>query len=93
MQTDFIVNQDTKYFCLCGSNEQYESLGHEILAGLNKEFSDRIFYLAGLPEKEQQPQWLNEGIKQFIHLKSNCYETLSTILTEMEVALDEFTKA
>ncbi len=90
---DFILRQDTKYFCLCGSNDQYESLGHEILAGLNQEFSDRIFYLAGLPEREQKAQWLNEGVKQFIHLKSNCYETLSTILTEMEVALDEYTKA
>jgi methylmalonyl-CoA mutase len=89
----FIVNQDSKYFCLCGSNEQYESLGHDILAGLNQEFSNLIFYLAGLPDKEQQPRWQTEGIKQFIHLKSNCYETLSTILTEMEAALDEFTKA
>ena len=89
----FIVNQDSKYFCLCGSNEQYESLGHEILAGLYQEFSDRIFYLAGLPEKELQPQWMKEGVKQFIHVKSNCYETLSSMLTNMEVALDEFTKA
>jgi methylmalonyl-CoA mutase len=91
--SDFILRQDTKYFCLCGSNDQYELLGHEILADLNQQFSDRIYYLAGLPEKEQQPQWINEGVKQFIHLKSNCYETLSTILTEMEVALDEYTKA
>ncbi|MEH7249712.1 methylmalonyl-CoA mutase subunit beta [Neobacillus niacini] len=89
----FILNQDTKYFCLCGTNDQYESIGHDILAGLNQEFSDRKFFLAGLPEKEMRTQWTNEGIKQFIHLNSNCFETISLLLTEMEVAIDEVSKA
>ncbi|MFJ5757925.1 methylmalonyl-CoA mutase subunit beta [Neobacillus sp. NPDC093182] len=89
----FILRQDTKYFCLCGSNDQYESFGHEILSTLNREFPDLTFYLAGLPEKDLHAKWASEGIKQFIHIKSNCYEILSTILTEMEVALDERTKA
>jgi methylmalonyl-CoA mutase len=89
----FVISKETKYFCLCGSNVQYDSLGHEILSALSAEFPDRIFYLAGLPENEHQPRWIDEGIKQFIHLKSNCYETLSSILTEMEVSFDEVTKA
>jgi methylmalonyl-CoA mutase len=89
----FILRQDTKYFCLCGSNDQYESFGHEILSTLNREFPDLTFYLAGLPEKDLQTKWASEGIKEFIHIKSNCYEILSTILIEMEVALDDRTKA
>ena len=89
----FVLRQDTKYFCLCGSNDQYESLGHDILSSLKREFPKRTFYLAGLPEKEFQAKWASEGIKQFIHIKSNCYDILSTILAEMEVALDEHTKA
>lgn len=89
----FILRQDTKYFCFCGSNDQYESFGHEILSTLNREFPDLTFYLAGLPEKDLQPKWASEGIKQFIHIKSNCYDILSNVLTEMEVALDERTKA
>jgi methylmalonyl-CoA mutase len=89
----FILKQDTNYFCLCGSNEQYESLGHGILSTLNREFPDQTFYLAGLPEKDVHSKWKNEGITQFIHLKSNCHEILSTILSAMEVALDDRTKA
>jgi methylmalonyl-CoA mutase len=89
----FVLRKDTKYFCLCGSNDQYELFGHEILSTLNREFPDRAFYLAGLPDKDLRSNWTNEGIKQFIHIKSNCYEILSTILTEMEVALNERTKA
>src|SRR5687767_13105781 len=88
----FVLSEDTKYFCWCGSNDQYESFGHEILSTLHREFPDRTFYLAGLPEKDLHAKWASEGIKQFIHIKSNCYEILSTILTEMEVALDERTK-
>ncbi|WHX99223.1 methylmalonyl-CoA mutase subunit beta [Neobacillus sp. DY30] len=89
----FVLSQDTIYFCLCGGNNQYESTGHDILECLIREFPDRIFYLAGLPEKEHQSQWINEGVKHFIHLKSNCYETLRTILTEMEVEQNEYKKA
>jgi methylmalonyl-CoA mutase len=44
--------------------------------------------LAGLPENERQSQWMEEGIKQFVHVKSNCYETLSSILGELEVTVD-----
>nr|WP_263325801.1 methylmalonyl-CoA mutase subunit beta [Neobacillus sp. Marseille-Q6967] len=89
----FVSQMETKYFCLCGTNEQYETIGHELLSSLKDAFNDRIFYLAGLPEKETQAQWISEGIKQFIHIKSNCYEILSSILSEMEVAVNEVTKA
>jgi methylmalonyl-CoA mutase len=89
----FISNQETKYFCLCSSNDLYESLGLEMIKELRNEFPNQIIYLAGLPEKELQSQWTNEGIRQFIYIKSNCFELLSTILSEMEVGLDEYTKA
>jgi methylmalonyl-CoA mutase len=82
----YIISQKTKYLCICGSNDQYESEGHGILLALKKEFPDRIFYLAGLPDKDVHMQWMDEGVKQFIHIKSNCYETLASILSSMEVA-------
>jgi methylmalonyl-CoA mutase len=89
----FISDLQSKYVCICGTNYQYETIGHEILAALKAEFPEQVFYLAGLPEKENQSHWINEGIKQFIHLKSNCYETLSAILSELEVTTIEKTKA
>ncbi|MFP7297727.1 methylmalonyl-CoA mutase subunit beta [Neobacillus niacini] len=89
----FILSQNTKYFCICSSNDQYESEGHNILSALKKEFPDTLFYLAGLPEKDVQKQWIDEGVEQFIHLNSNCYETLASILSAMEVTVDEVTKA
>ncbi|MDP4083731.1 MAG: methylmalonyl-CoA mutase family protein [Bacillota bacterium] len=86
---DFVASCNTKHFCLCGSNERYETLGFEILTCLLAEFPDKTFYLAGLPAKDLQSKWKEKGIKEFIHIKSNCYEILQTILFEMGVSLDE----
>ncbi|CAH2716340.1 putative methylmalonyl-CoA mutase small subunit [Neobacillus rhizosphaerae] len=89
----FVSEQPFKYFCFCGTNDQYEMVGHEILTILIAEYPERIFYFAGLPEKEKQTQWKDEGIKQFIHIKSNCYEILAEILNDLEVSSVEETKA
>jgi methylmalonyl-CoA mutase len=89
----FVLEHPTNYVCFCGTNDQYEMLGHEILTALKAEFPEQNFYLAGLPEKDKQAPWLEKGIIQFIHLKSNCYGTLLTILNELEVTADEVAKA
>jgi methylmalonyl-CoA mutase len=89
----FILETTTTYFCFCGTNEQYELAGKNILSALKSKFPDRIFYLAGLPDAEKRAQWHNQGIKQFIHSRTNCYETLIAILTDMEVNTVEETKA
>ncbi|NHC40001.1 methylmalonyl-CoA mutase [Bacillus sp. MM2020_1] len=89
----FVLEHPTKYYCFCGTDDQYEIIGYEILTALKTEFPELTFYLAGLPEKEKQEQWLKAGIKEFIHIKNNCYETLTAILNELEVSKVEETNA
>ncbi|AZU63251.1 methylmalonyl-CoA mutase [Neobacillus mesonae] len=89
----YLNEQPSKFICICGTNEQYELFGHEILAALKLDFPETTFLLAGLPDKENQNQWLTEGIQLFIHVKSNCYETLAAILEALEVTVDETEKA
>ena len=89
----FLTDLESNFVCICGTNEQYELVGHEILTTLKQAFPEKTFFLAGLPDRENQSQWRDQGIKQFIHVKSNCYETLAEIFTEMEVAADEKQKA
>jgi methylmalonyl-CoA mutase len=79
----------TNYVCFCGTNEQYEQIGHGILSALKSQFPNLNVLLAGLPEKELQAQWEQEGISQFIHMKSNCYVALKNILSVMEVTVNE----
>lgn len=90
---EFISTINTSFVCLCGPNHQYESIGHELLSSLKTEFPTHSFFLAGLPDKENQRRWLTEGIHQFIHVNSNCYQTLLAILEEWEVTADETQKA
>lgn len=90
---EFIAGLNSNFVSFCGTNEQYESFGYEILSSLKADFTERTFFLAGLPEKEYQERWLEKGIKAFIHVKSNCYETVAAILSEMEVAANEKQKA
>ncbi|WP_066312496.1 methylmalonyl-CoA mutase subunit beta [Bacillus sp. FJAT-29814] len=85
----YFASLKTNYVCFCGTNEQYEQMGHEILKALKLEFPSLNVLLAGLPEKVQQAQWEEEGINQFIHVKSNCYEALRNILSVMEVTVNE----
>ncbi len=85
----FVSNANTKHFCICGTNDQYQTLGLDVLQLVNAEFADQNVYLAGLPDKEDQAKWEENGLKQFIHVKSNCFETLSAILSEMEVSVND----
>ncbi len=83
----FMKESNYRHYCLCGSNEQYEEFGLEIAKQIKAEYPDIQLYLAGLPTNEEK--WLQIGIRDFIHLKSNCYETLAALIAEMEVASDE----
>lgn len=84
---EFVACQNAAYFCFCGTNEQYETFGLELLVSLKSAFPGKTFFLAGVPEN--QTEWLEKGINKFIHVKSNCYETISEILAELEVAQNE----
>jgi methylmalonyl-CoA mutase len=86
---DFVSKSQTNHFCICGTNELYQTLGLEILQTIQDKFPDRSIYLAGLPEQDDQVIWTENGVKQFIHIKSNCFESLSSILKEMEVSANE----
>lgn len=79
----FIENTLYRHYCICGSNRQYEEVGTELVKQLKKDMPNFTLYVAGIPE--YQSRWTDAGIQQFIHMKSNCYDTLLSILQEMEV--------
>jgi methylmalonyl-CoA mutase len=79
------INESSlKHFVFCSSNEIYSEFGPELVKQLKQKHPDVHFYLAGLPEKVSQAQWLEAGIRDFVHVKTNCYEFNSSILTELE---------
>jgi methylmalonyl-CoA mutase len=86
---EFASKSGAYQFCICGTNDLDQILGIEILKAIKAKLADRTIYLAGLPEQVDQVTWTENGLKQFIHIKSNCFESLSSILSEMEVSANE----
>lgn len=84
---DFIKETSLRHYVICGSNEQYEAFGLAVVEQLKESYSNVQLYLAGIPE--EKGKWQQAGIKDFIHVKSNCYETLSSLLDDMEVGANE----
>lgn len=83
----FIERTHFRHYCLCGANEAYETIGLKLVQELKMTYPHLKLSLAGLPEEIET--WMNAGITDFIHAKSNCYKTLSALLKEMEVEMDD----
>lgn len=80
----FVKESQVSHYVLCSSNEIYSEIGLEILKHLKSNNKESRFYLAGLPEKESQNHWLETGIREFVHIKTNCYEFIHSIMKELE---------
>lgn len=83
----FIKETNFKYYCLCGSDEKYAEKGLEFVQKIKNKFPHLRLYLAGKPEQEEK--WLQEGIEKCIHMKSSCFDAISSLLTEMEEEKNE----
>ncbi|EWG10721.1 methylmalonyl-CoA mutase family protein [Cytobacillus firmus] len=82
----FIQETNCRHYFICGSNGQYESQAAPLIRHLKEAFPSAAVYLAGLPEETKRAEFKDAGISGYIHVKSDCYETLATMLNEMEVA-------
>ena len=81
----FMHKTNFRHYFICGSNDQYERMAVPLIRNLKKAFPSAVIYLAGLPEKQTSAEYEKAGISGYVHMKSDCYETLLTILNEMEV--------
>ncbi|TKC20183.1 methylmalonyl-CoA mutase [Robertmurraya kyonggiensis] len=84
---EFIKETSLRHYVICGTNEQYEEFALAVVEQLKETYPNVQLYLAGIPEEKSR--WEQAGIKDFIHAKSNCYETLSSLLDDMEVGANE----
>lgn len=81
---NFVNETKFHHYILCGSDDDYRAVGLAIVKAIKSNFPKAMLYLAGLPERADQKVLLDNGISQFIHLKSICYEIAASILAEME---------
>jgi methylmalonyl-CoA mutase len=80
---EFINSSEAKQFVICGDQSSYHSFGPELAKDIKREHDVKL-YLAGIPD-EHQSEWRTAGIQEFLHVRSNALQTLSSMLKDMEV--------
>lgn len=85
----FIQESNLHHYVLCGTDRQYDELALQLVHLIKTNHPHVRLYLAGLPEERKQVALQQAGIERFIHVKSNCYEILTSLLSEMEAAINE----
>lgn len=80
----FIAESRIARYCFCSTDERYGEMGLEIFKELKRRHPGITFYLAGQPK--QKAEWLEAGLNDFIHIKTNCHEFAANVIAEMEAA-------
>ncbi|WP_377057646.1 methylmalonyl-CoA mutase family protein [Robertmurraya beringensis] len=78
----YIDSSNYSTYCLCGAYGEFEEWGLSIVKEFQAIYPEKRLYLGGLPEHKDV--WLQTGVRGFFHRKSNCYDSLLSLLTEME---------
>lgn len=77
------------HYVVCGTDESYVDAVPALAAELKKANPQLKLYVAGKQAPDIENTFVQAGIDGFIHIGSNCYETLVAFMKEMGVALDE----
>lgn len=84
---EFIKSSNTRQFVLCGDNGDYSLMSPEFASELKHQYPEIKLYLAGLPD-EAEADWKAAGIEEFMHIRSDACQILSSLLQQMEVSAD-----
>ncbi|MGJ7034888.1 methylmalonyl-CoA mutase family protein [Anoxybacillus eryuanensis] len=76
------------HYIICGTDESYLEAVPAIAKALKVVNPPRNVYVAGKQSPEIETAFIEAGVDGFIHIGSNCYETLVTFMKDMGVALD-----
>ncbi|OAO82709.1 Methylmalonyl-CoA mutase [Anoxybacillus flavithermus] len=76
------------HYIVCGTDESYINTVPALASELKKANPQLKLYVAGKQAPDIENTFVQAGIDGFIHIGSNCYETLVAFMKEMGVALD-----
>lgn len=77
------------HYIICGSDESYTDVVPAIAKALKQTNSNVKLYVAGKQAPDVEQSFAQAGVDGFLHIGSNCYETIVSFMKEMGVALDE----
>ncbi len=70
---------------ICGKDESYQEQATDIIKSIKQANEDITVMIAGKPTEEDEVNYRNAGVDEFVHLRSNCYEVLRKLQVEKGV--------
>jgi methylmalonyl-CoA mutase len=82
------INAGGTHYVICGSDESYADIVPAIAKSFKQAKPNAKLYVAGKQPADVEQTFIEAGVDGFIHIGSNCYETIVLFMKEMGVALD-----
>ena len=70
------LESDASIVVICSSDAAYPELVPVVVRELKQKNPEITFFVAGLPNSEQEELYKQAGVDEFVHLQSNCYNVL-----------------
>jgi methylmalonyl-CoA mutase len=83
------INASGTHYVICGSDESYADIVPALAKAFKQAKPNAKLYVAGKQPDDVEQTFIESGVDGFIHIGSNCYETIVSFMKEMGVALNE----
>ncbi len=82
------INASGTHYVICGSDESYVDIVPALAKAFKQAKPNAKLYVAGKQPADVEQIFIEAGVDGFIHIGSNCYETIVSFMKEMGVVLD-----
>ncbi len=79
----FVKQTGLKHLVLCSDDTSYEEMAIDVVRAIKQTDSEAIVFIAGKQKPELQTRLQEEGIKDFIHVRSNVPAFIQTIFADL----------
>ncbi|MBM7660920.1 methylmalonyl-CoA mutase [Bacillus mesophilus] len=77
--------QENRVVIICGDDSTYTQIGRKVVELLKKMNPDSLIFIAGNLEQQALAEYKEAGLKECIHMKTNCYQFLDSLQQELGV--------
>jgi len=74
-----------KYAVICSTDDTYPELVPAVTKAIKAAKADSVVYMAGIPAADFEASYKEAGLDGAVNIKSNNYETLKAVLTDLGV--------
>ena len=83
-----VLQTNGTHYIICGTDNDYVDAVPHIVRQVKAERSDIRIYVAGKPSPDVEVTFTEAGVDGYIHIGSNCYDTVLVFMKEMGVNVD-----